>query len=378
MQRATDSKRLQGTLDDLRRRLKQERQEAETMTHDLSAQREQGRIAEDSRARRLEAELAGAQHELAEQREQAAWLAQQSAADRREMQLRAQRFEEELGALEARLADEHSATETLARGMRLGTDGNVGGEGLPTLANFNQLQAELSEARKQVGELTGERDSTVQRLKDAESWGRTLEEEEARLRAQVESQRKSLEGQIAELHAERDEALANLLEVENRTKAVEEEFIAAQEKSREQREAAREVIQQMEAERAESRNRLTELEARAQWLEEELSTARRQLQEAGLPVGESAAGGQDQKDLYWRLTVPLTLVMVSTDLLALNSQTSPEMREAVRAIQQESRRMLDSLRLRGSMPPLQGEIGGATAAETTGKITAAPPNAAAN
>ena len=56
----------------------------------------------------------------------------------------------------------------------------------------------------------------------------------------------------------------------------------------------------------------------------------------------------------------LTLVMVSTDLLAMNSQTSPQMRDAVRAIQQESRRMLDSLRLRGAVPAIPG----AAAADT--------------
>src|SRR5690242_1944194 len=99
MQKATDPKKIQGTLDDLRRRLQQERQEAETMTHNLSAQREHGRIAEDSRIRRLEAELAAAHHELAEQREEAARIAQQAAADRREMQLRARQFEEDLAAL---------------------------------------------------------------------------------------------------------------------------------------------------------------------------------------------------------------------------------------------------------------------------------------
>jgi chromosome segregation ATPase len=255
------------------------------------------------------------------------------------MQLRAQRFEEELAMLEARLADEHTANDTLARGMRLSTEGGASGEALPTLADFNQAQAELSELRKRSEELEAEREALARQLKEAESWGRTLEEEEARLRSQM-----------SELQAERDEARVNLQEVEGRMNAVEEEFIAAQEKSREQREAATEVIRQLETEREENRNRLSELEARSQWLEEELSAVRRQLQEAGLPVNESA-GAPDARDLYWRLTVPLTLVMVSTDLLAMSAQTSPQMREAVRAIQQESRRMLDSLRLRGVVPP---------------------------
>ena len=70
MQKVTDSRKLQSTLDDLRRRLKQERQEAETMTHNLSAQREHGRLAEDTRVRRLESELSAAQQQLSEQREE--------------------------------------------------------------------------------------------------------------------------------------------------------------------------------------------------------------------------------------------------------------------------------------------------------------------
>lgn len=350
MHKATDSRKLQSTLDDLRRRLKQERHEAETMTHNLSAQREQGRIAEDSRVRRLESELAVAHQQLAEQREENSRLAQQVAADRREAQLRGARFEEELSALEAHLTDQRQAAETLARGMRLAADGGAGGEGAPTLADYNQMQAELGSARRRIEELVAERDAAAQRLRDAESWGRTLEEEESRLRGQLESQRVQLEARISELQAEREDARASLAEVEGRTRAVEEEFVAAQEKSREQREAAREVIQQLESEREESRGRISELEARTQWLEEELAAARRQLQEAGLPVDEPGPGEIGQKDLYWRLTVPLTLVMVSTDLLAMNSQTSPQMRDAVRAIQQESRRMLESLRLRGAVP----------------------------
>lgn len=355
MHKALDPIKLQGTLDDLRRRLKQERQEAESMTHDLSAQREQGRMAEDSRVRRLEAELAAAQRQLAEQRDEAARLAQQAAADRREMQLRAQRFEEELGMLEARLAEEHSAADRSAQGMQVRTDSQGISEGLPSLADFRKQEAELGECRNQISSLTSERDAVVQKLNDAESWGRALEEEEARLRSELEATRTTLETQIAELIAERDEARTSLGEVEGRTKALEEEFIAAQEKSREQREAAREVIKQLESERDEQRNRLTELEARSQWLEEELAAALRHVDEGGAGQSASLSGdATDQKDLYWRLTVPLTLVMVSTDLLALNSRTTPEMRKAVQAIQQESRRMLNALERQGALPPASG------------------------
>jgi hypothetical protein len=46
----------------------------------------------------------------------------------------------------------------------------------------------------------------------------------------------------------------------------------------------------------------------------------------------------------WRTAVPLTLVLMSADLLSSNLRSAPETREAVREIQLGSQKLLDLLR----------------------------------
>ena len=102
------------------------------------------------------------------------------------------------------------------------------------------------------------------------------------------------------------------------------------------------------------------------------------------PVAQSlraagqGVGGQDSAsdsslngrlDL-WRMAVPLTLVLMSSDLLAMNLRSSPETLEAVREIQLRSQKLLDFLRtsklLRPSPPkPDQPEE---TPRETAGPL----------
>ena len=52
----------------------------------------------------------------------------------------------------------------------------------------------------------------------------------------------------------------------------------------------------------------------------------------------------DKRELYWRMAVPLTLVLVSTDLLAMNLRSSPAMLDAVRDIQLQSQKLLEAIR----------------------------------
>jgi hypothetical protein len=114
--------------------------------------------------------------------------------------------------------------------------------------------------------------------------------------------------------------------------------------------------------------RLSELEARARWLEEELSAAREQFRkelnqtELGasvpgelmpfLPSVTSGEGG----DLYWRMAMSLSLLLVSTDLLAVQLQSNPEKLGAVRDLQLQSQRLLKALRgmEEGSPPEKSG------------------------
>lgn len=104
------------------------------------------------------------------------------------------------------------------------------------------------------------------------------------------------------------------------------------------------------------RLRLTELEARAQWLEEELESARAEFLKQVTPQTAARASGAVQDlpanlggvpEPSWRAAMTLGLLLVSADLLALNAQSSPEMLEAVRTIQSQSRKLLEALKRPG-------------------------------
>ena len=103
------SNRLQSTLDDLKRRMQQERQAAESLTHHLTAQRDQGRVVEESRIRKLESELADAQRQWAEQKAVADKLSQQLANERSGTPPRVRELEQELDAAESRFQRERDA-----------------------------------------------------------------------------------------------------------------------------------------------------------------------------------------------------------------------------------------------------------------------------
>ena len=105
-----------------------------------------------------------------------------------------------------------------------------------------------------------------------------------------------------------------------------------------------------------SQVRLSELEARARWLEEELSAAREQFRTevSQTELGESVPGdlmrllpppaSGEGGDLYWRMAMSLSLLLVSTDLLAGQLQSDPEKLGAVRDLQLQSQRLLRVLR----------------------------------
>ncbi len=96
MFKKTDPHKLQSTLDDLKRRLQQEREAAVSLTHHLNSQREQSLQAEDSRVRKLEAELASAQQKLADQQMILEKKAKQSLAEKNELLEKVKRLEDGL------------------------------------------------------------------------------------------------------------------------------------------------------------------------------------------------------------------------------------------------------------------------------------------
>lgn len=320
MDHESDASRLHNTLDGMKRRLQQEREESETLTHHLTFNREQGPRVEEPRLRKLESELAAAQEQLTEQKKVAEQLLQQLAAERASQAQPsdtgpdARRLEEELATARSQLQDQKEAAERL----------------------IQQLAAERDESRAQ--------------LTEAESQARALQEELTAARQQINEQQQAAET-IQQLTAERDESRAQLNEVESRIQVLGEELVGAQEQFREQREAAVNFIRDLEAERDENRARLSEMEARAQKLEEELAAARKEFQEK-MSTATAAEGrqnsGQDSalnaRLEHWRMAVPLILVLLSSDLLAMNLRSSPETLEAVRDIQSGSQKLLDFLR----------------------------------
>ena len=320
MDHESDASKLRNTLDGLKRRLQHEREESETLTHHLTFNREQGPRVEDPRLRKLESELAAAQKQLAEQKAVAEQLLQQLAAER---------------------ASRAQPTET-------GPDAQKLEEELATARS--QLQNQKEAAERLIQQFAAERDESRAQLSEAESQARALQEELTAARQQINEQQQAAET-IQQLTAERDESRAQLHEVESRIQVLGEEFVGAQEQFREQRESAVNFIRDLEAERDENRARLSEMEAREQKLDEELEAARKELQEKMSTVTAAEGrqnSGQDSalntQLEHWRMAVPLLLVLMSSDLLAMNLRSSPETLEAVRDIQSGSQKLLDFLR----------------------------------
>jgi uncharacterized phage infection (PIP) family protein YhgE len=177
-----------------------------------------------------------------------------------------------------------------------------------------------------------------------------LEEELAAARAQLSEQQQMAET-VRQLTTERDAVRAQIAEVESRIQMFQEESEAAQNQSREQREVALEVIRSLESERDEYRAQLNEQEAKAQRFEEELAAARQQLDGKGGPQNSASGGYGAAADFstngradLWRTAVPLTLALLSADLLSNNLRSDPETRDAVREIQLGSQKLLDWLR----------------------------------
>lgn len=275
----------------------------ELLTQHIAMRRDKGGVSEESPVRKLELELANARKELAEQKGASANLAQQLAS-----------------------------TREAARGR--GSDGE---------AQARKLQAELPETRDKL-----------------------------------QNQKEAAERLVQQLAAERDGRRAQRSELESRIQALGEEFAAAQEQFRQQRESAVNFIHGLEAERDELRAQLHDQAEHVQKLEKALVTTQNQLQEQGSVAAAeegARAGGQaaapdsslnGRTDL-WRMAASLTLVLLSSDLLAMNRGASPETEEAVREIQLGSQKLLEFLRNSSLQPPTPQPAKPHQPAETPGE-----------
>jgi hypothetical protein len=80
-------------------------------------------------------------------------------------------------------------------------------------------------------------------------------------------------------------------------------------------------------------------------LEQELEAARKVVPTEVPPEGGLSPGSQ--RELYWKVAVPLTLVLVASDLLAASLHSNPAMLGAVRGIQEQSQKLLEAIRGQG-------------------------------
>jgi chromosome segregation ATPase len=321
--------KIQRALDELKKKLQKEREEAETLTQHFTLRRDQIRPLEDSRLKKAEEELAAARQLLEEQRQANEKLVQQLAAGREAQRglggdngAEAQRLKEELNSVRAQLQEQRSAAEGL----------------------IQQFAAERDESRARLAELEPRVFALEAELATARQ---ELSEQQLAAEAAVESVSETIEL----LTAERDESRAQLAEVGQRIQVLQEESEAAQNLSREQRELALNVIRNLESERDEFRAQLNEQEARVRKLEGDLEAALAQRVEAmasgnhdAAPVASSAVGSSNGRPELWRMAVPLTLVLLSSDMLSSNLKSSPESREAIREIQLGGQKLLDLLR----------------------------------
>jgi DNA repair exonuclease SbcCD ATPase subunit len=313
------SGRLKATLDDMKRKLEEDREAAELLTRHLTVQRAQKVPMGPSRMNQLETDLAEARKQMLEQKETTEKWIQQVTTERdagrgrlREAEASMQKLRDELAASQNQLKEQREAAESLIQQMMADSKGTVAQAGgdLEARSRAREVEEDLQKARQQLGalearvraseeelaavrqqfseqkqaseeairQLMTERDESRGRLSEAEARVRGSEEELAAARQQLSEQKQASEESIQQLTAERDESRAQYSEVESRTEVLQEEFAAAHEQFREQRETAVRVIQQLEAERDESQGRSSELEAKAAELEKELEAARAQLQ----------------------------------------------------------------------------------------------------
>ena len=266
-----------------------------------------------------------------------------------------QGFHQRMDEIERRLQEEREAAETLTQ--HLASQRNEKEE-----IRSRELQKQLEIAQQQLKEqkegaegliqqIAAERDESRSQLSGAEARMQKLEQELGAANEKPEEQRKAAESErlIKQLETERDESRSQMNEVEEHMRDLERQIGAAQEQFHQQSETAVKTIRQMATERDESRSQVSEVEDRMQKLEEELAAVQEELR-AKTKSGDSPADPQaavlpdGQQTRYWQAVAPLSLMIVSADLLAMSVQSNPPLLEIVRNIQPQCQNLLELLR----------------------------------
>jgi len=189
------SDKIHATLDDLRRRLEEEREATETITRAFTIHRDQQLAAGESIASKLEKELAEARKQLAEQKESAERWFQQATAEREASRARLLEAQASLENLSAELADARA-----------------------------QLIDQREAAERLIHQVASERDETRDQFSDVESRMRVLEQEFAAGQQQFREQREAALALIRQLEEDRDEHRAQGSEFQVQAQRLEEEL----------------------------------------------------------------------------------------------------------------------------------------------------------
>jgi len=284
--------RLQATLDEMKRRLEEDREAAELLTRRLTFHRDNRPVAGPARLSPsfspIEAELSEARKQLNEQKALTEkWIEQVNTerdagrARLRDADSKLLKLQEQLQAAQHQLNEQKEAAEGLIQQLVAASNGASSPSG-DAAARMAALERELESARQQLCEqmqsaegrirlLTAERDQAQADGSGASNPALELELEA--VRRQLAEQMKATEKQIQQLTAEHERMHSLLKQVENRTKALDDELVAAREQSK----VSEAQISELAAERERIQAQASEAESRAKTLDEELVAMRQQL-----------------------------------------------------------------------------------------------------
>jgi chromosome segregation ATPase len=298
--------RLQATLDEMKRKLEEERGAAELLTRRLNFHREQRTaIGGATRFNPMENEIADARKQLNEQKALTEQWIQQVTTERdagrarlREAEDKIRSLQDQLASMQGQLSEQRAAAEGLIQ--QLVTQPAPGAASAEqTETRLQELENELSAAVQQlesqqkyaedrtqklavaeemIQQLNADQEILAARAREAEMRTDTLGQELSTARQQAEEQKQGFDAAVQSLTAERDQSRALYSEVEQRTQVLETEFLAAHEQFREQRETAMQVIRQLEADREEFQARFDAAAAESARLREDATKARNDLQ----------------------------------------------------------------------------------------------------
>ena len=301
------SGRLQATLDEMKRRLEEEREAAELLTRRLNFHRENRENREQVATRAafgqmqrtgapiagfspLENELNDARKQLHDQKALTEKWIEQVTAERNagrarlhESECRMEALQEKLATVHAQMSDQKAAAEAMIAQL-MANAGSPAAEDAPPLdaaaegvaqQDQQHLREQQNAAEEQVRTLTAERERMQSLLKQLENRAKVLDEELVAVRSQMDEQRRATEDEVCRLTAEREQMQLQIREQQARSDAQAEELDSA----RRQFEVAEDQIRDLAEERDQGRARYDEIEQRTQQLQQEFIAAHEQFRE---------------------------------------------------------------------------------------------------